>query len=148
METAASMHIPALMGSVCVVAQSRVVSRLVPVLADNSLLDPAVQWPAPKKACAKPKGRAVDAQTSNRGSQDKKKAKGKSRGKDRKAKPTAKSGDVDFDENAQADQDEPEEPQGQDDDQEEDPVEAQSSSESEMDSDGMLDWFASECKGL
>ena len=82
----------------------------------------------------------------------KKKTKGKSKGKDCKAKPTAKSGDVDFDEiqNAQADQDEPDEPQGQNDDQEEDPeaclVDAQSSSESEMDSDGMLDWSASECK--
>ena len=97
-----------------------------------------------------PKEKAADAQTSNQGAQDKKKAKGRSKGKDRKAKPTAKSGEVDFDENAQADQDEPDEPQGQDDDQEEDPeaylVEAQSSSESEVDSDGMLDWSASECK--
>ena len=42
MEIIASMHIPALTGSVCVVAQSRAISRLAPVLADNSLLDPAV----------------------------------------------------------------------------------------------------------
>ena len=86
----------------------------------------------------------------NKGAQDRKKAKSKSKGKDRKAKPTAKSSEVDFDENAQAEQDEPDEPQGQDNDQEEDPeaylVDDQSSSESEMDSDGMLDWSASECK--
>ena len=37
-----SMHIPAWMGSVCAVAQSHGICRLVPVLADNSLLDLAV----------------------------------------------------------------------------------------------------------
>ena len=64
---------------------------------------------------------------------------------------TAKSGDVDFDENAQAYQEEPEQPQEHDEGQEDDPeaycVEAPCTSESEMDSDGMLDWSASECKG-
>ena len=79
-------------------------------------------------------------------SSDKKKGKGKSKGKDRKSKPSAKSGDVDFNEDTQADQEEPED---QADEQEDDPeaylVEAQTS-ESEMESDGMLDWSASECK--
>ena len=98
---------PAPMGSVYGVAWRRIISRLVPVLADSSLLDPAVQ--------SRPQRRCILR------AQDKKKAKGKSKGKDRKAKPAAKSGEVDFDENAQADHDEPEEPQGQDDDQEEDP---------------------------
>ena len=75
------------------------------------------------------------------------KVKVKSKSKERKSKPSAKSGDVDFDEDAQA---EPDEPDAQDADQDEDPeaylVEAQTSEESEMDSDGMLDWSASECK--
>ena len=72
--------------------------------------------------------------------------KGKSKGKRRQTKPTARV----VTSNAQAEQEEPEQPQEQDEDQEDDPeahcVEAQSTSESEMDSDGMLDWSASECK--
>ena len=124
---------------VCDVAQSHTISRLVPVLADNSLLDPAV--PAPRKPYAKPKGRAADAQTSSQGNQEN--AKGESK-KGRQTKPTAKSGDVDFDENAQAEQEEPEQPQEHDEDQEDDQeaycVEAQSTSESEMDSDGTREW--------
>ena len=56
-----------------------------------------------------------------------------------------------FDENAQVEKEDQDEEQEQDEDQEDDPeayvVEAQtSSSESEMESDGMLDWPASECK--
>ena len=43
MEILASMHTPAPIGSVCVVAQSHITSKLVPVLAANSLPDPAVQ---------------------------------------------------------------------------------------------------------
>ena len=119
-----------------------------PVLADNSLLAPAVlSQPQP---FAKRKGKAADAQSSKQGAQDKKKGKGTSKSKGRKPKPAAKSGEVDFDENAQADQDEPEASQQPDEDQEDDPeayvVDAQSSEESDMDSDGMLDWSASECK--
>ena len=106
---------------------------------------------SPKKPYAKPKGRAADAQASSQGHQEKKKAKGKSKGKGSQTKPTAKSGDVDFDEHAQAEQEEQDDIQEQDEQQEDDPeayaVEAQTStSESEMDSDGMLDWSASECK--
>ena len=141
----ASMHTHALMGSVCDVALSRIVSRLVPVLANNSRPAPAVlsqprrrPMPSAKERPRMPRFLLKDPRT---------RTKGKSKDKDRKTKPTAKSGDVDLDENAQADPDEPEE---QDADQEEDPepylVEAQTSEESEMDSDGMLDWSASECK--
>ena len=121
METIVRMHTPAPMGSACDVALSRIVSRLVPI-ADAQL---GLQSRIPGQE----------------------EGKGKSKGKDCKTKPTAKSGDVDFDENAQAEPDEPEE---QDADQEEDPeaylVEAHTSGESEADSDGMLDWSASERK--
>ena len=107
--------------------------------------------PAPKKTYAKPKGRAADTQGSNQGYKQNQKAKGKSKGKGIQTKPTAKTGDVDFDDLAQAEHDDQDEEQEQNEPQEEDPeayvVAAQtSSSESEMESDGMLDWSASECK--
>ena len=128
-----------------VVVQSHTTFKHAPVLADNSLQEQCEA--RPRSPMRSPKGKTAEAQTSNQGSQDKKKGKGKSKGKERKSKPSAKSGDVDFDEDAQA---EPDEPEGQDADQDEDPeaylVEAQTSEESEMDSDGMLDWSASECK--
>ena len=106
--------------------------------------------PAPKKTYAKSKGRAADAQESNQGNQEKKKSKGKSKGKGNQ-KATTKSGDVDFDDNSQADQDEPDEQRERDEHQENDPeayviAARTSSSESDMESDGMLDWSASECK--
>ena len=96
-------------------------------------------------------GQSRDNQGSHQGSQEKKKSKGKSKGKGSQTKPTAKSGDIDFDDNAQADQDDQEEAQARDEPQEDDPeayviAAATSSSESDIESDGMLDWSASECK--
>ena len=107
--------------------------------------------PASKKTYAKPKGKAADTPWSHQGSPEKKKSKGKSKGKGSQTKPTAKSGDVDFDDNAQADQDDQDEEQAHDEPQEDDPeayviAAATSSSESDIESDGMLDWSASECK--
>ena len=89
-------------GSACDVALSRTISGLVPVLADNSPLLPAVLSQPLRRSMLSPK-KIADAQVSTQGSQDKKKRKNKSKGKDRKTRPTAKSGDVDFDENAQTD---------------------------------------------
>ena len=147
MDIITSMHIPVLMGCVCVVAQSHIISRLVLVLANNSLLDLAVRSQPSRRLMRSPKEKLLMPRPPTKEPRIRRKPKVSLKAKDRKAKPTAKSGETNFDENAQADRDEP---QGQDDDQEEDPeaylVDAQSSFESEMDSDGMLDWSASEWK--
>ena len=60
-----ALHIPVPMGSVCAVAQSRTISRLVPVPRRQQSSRSSSAKPAPKKTYAKPKGKAVDAQTSN-----------------------------------------------------------------------------------
>ena len=93
MEIIASTHAPVPMGSVCA-AQSHTIFRLVPALADNSFLDPAVR----SQPLENPMPSLKDEQLMPRLTvRDKKKIEGKSEVKDHKAKPTAKSGDVDFD---------------------------------------------------
>ena len=103
--------------------------------------------PASKKTYAKLKGKAAE----NQGSQEKKKSKGKSKGKGSQTKPTAKSGNVDFDDHAQAECEDQDEEQAHEEPPEDDPeayviAAATSSSESDVESDGILDWSASECK--
>ena len=145
----ASTHILVLTGRVYNVA--RTIFRLAPVLADNSLLDPAVQSQPQRSHMLSLKEEQLMPRLPVKATRRRRKPKGKSKGKGRQTKPTAKSGDVAFDEKAQAEHEEQEESHEQDEEQEDDPeaylVAAQTStSESEMDSDGMLDWSASECK--
>ena len=150
METIASMLTRALMVSAWDVVQS-LTSRLVPVLGDNSLLDQTA-WSLPqRRLMPNPRAEPLTTKDLTKDPRREKKSKGKSKGKGSQTKPTAKSGDVDFDDNAQADQDDQEEAQARDEPQEDDPeafvfAAATSSSESDIESDGMLDWSASECK--
>ena len=134
------------MGSTCDVALSRIISSLVPVPRRQQSSRSSSAKPAPKKTYAKPKGKTADAPpgflSRIPGQEEKAKVSLKARIERPSLQPRAVTSTLTrMPRLTQT---------NQKNDQEEDPeaylVEAQTSEESEIDSEGMLDWSASECK--
>ena len=142
METIANIHIHKLMVSVFDVAQSRTIFRLAPVLADNSLHAPVVPSHHLRRNTPSLKGRRwMSSRLRHQLLRTRRKE-----NQSEKTKPSGKSGDVDLDETVQDEQEEPDEPANEQEDEAEVSLADAQTSESEMESDGMLDWSASECK--